>query len=85
MLATTVGDWSDAEARFAAAAATQQRIGAPAWVARTRLEWARMLLARAGPADEVRAQELLAQALATASELGLGKVEQEATELQARA
>jgi hypothetical protein len=81
LLATTVGDWPDAEARFAAAAATHERIGAPGWLARTRLEWARMLLARAQPKDAERAHDLLRQALATACELGLAKIERETTEL----
>jgi class 3 adenylate cyclase len=83
MLAATAGDWSDAEACFAAATDTQQRIGAPAWLARTRLEWARMLLARGESNDAERAHDLLGQALASASELGLAKIEQEATELRA--
>jgi class 3 adenylate cyclase len=83
LLATTVGDWSDAEARFAAAAATHQRIRAPILLACTRLEWARMLLARAEPKDGDRADEFLHQALATARELGLAKIEREAVGLLA--
>ena len=83
LLATTVGDWSDAEARFAAAAATHERIGAPTLLAYTRLEWARMLLARAEPKDGDRADEFLHQALATARELGLAKIEREAVGLLA--
>lgn len=54
------------------------RIGAPAWLARTRTEWARMLLRRAGPGDHSRAQEMLTQALTTAGELSLGLVEKHA-------
>jgi hypothetical protein len=83
LLATTVGDWPDAEARFVAAAATHERIGAPVLLAYTRLEWARMLLTRAKPGDAEGADMLLRQALTTASELGLAKIEQEATELLA--
>jgi hypothetical protein len=81
LLSTTVGDWSDAEARFAAAAATHERIRAPAWLARTHLEWARMLLTRADPGDGERAHDLLRQALVTARELGLGNVERQAASL----
>ena len=66
LLATTIGDWEQAEARFASAAATHERIGAPTWLARTRVEWARMLLARAEPGDGERARDLVGQALATA-------------------
>ncbi|MGH2627991.1 MAG: hypothetical protein ACRDHY_15230, partial [Anaerolineales bacterium] len=81
MLASTLGHYDEAEARFAAAAATHGRIGARSWLARTRLEWARMLLTRRQPGDTDRAQELLGQALATARELGLGNVERRAVEL----
>jgi DNA-binding SARP family transcriptional activator len=74
MLATTLGHFDEAQDRYSAAADTHQRIGAPAWLARTRLEWARMLLARGGPGDAERARELLGQALHTARELGLASV-----------
>jgi hypothetical protein len=57
------------------------RIGAPTWLARTRLEWARMLLTLRGAGDMERAQELLRQALTTARELGLGNVERRAMAL----
>jgi hypothetical protein len=50
-------------------------------LARTRLEWARMLLARRRPEDADRARDLLDPALATARELGLGNVERRAVEL----
>lgn len=46
LLAATMDRYDDAEARLAAAATTHQRIQAPTWLARTRLEWARMLLTR---------------------------------------
>ncbi len=81
LLSATERDWPAAEARFAAAAATHERIGAPAWLARTRLEWARMLLARRRPGDAERAEALLDQALATARRLGLASLEKETGEL----
>ena len=81
LLACTLDRAEDAESHFAAAAATHERIAAPSWLARTRLEWARMLLARRQPADVDRARELLGQALATARELGLAKVERDAVVL----
>jgi hypothetical protein len=81
VLATIMLDWPEADASFAAAAATHERIGAPTWLARTRLEWARMLLTRAEPGDGDRAHELLWQALATAQELGLSSVERDAASL----
>lgn len=81
MLATTLGRFDEAETHFATAASTHERIGALAWLARTRLEWARMLLARRQPGDAARARDLLGQALATARELGLGNVERRAVAL----
>jgi tetratricopeptide (TPR) repeat protein len=81
LLSTTIGDWEEAEAYFGAAAATHERIGAPTWLARTRLEWARMLLAHAEPKDGERAHDLLGQALATARNVGLPAIERGAFEL----
>ncbi|MDP8932211.1 MAG: AAA family ATPase [Actinomycetota bacterium] len=84
LLMTTLGDHEAAEAHFVAAAETHARIGAPAWLARTHLEWARMLLTRRQPGDAERARELLGQALSTARELGLANVERRAIEVLAR-
>jgi predicted ATPase/class 3 adenylate cyclase len=81
LLAATMGRFDDAEARFAAAAATHQRIQAPTWLARTRLERARLLLTRHQPGDLERARELLGQAIAAARELGLGNLERKAAAL----
>jgi class 3 adenylate cyclase/tetratricopeptide (TPR) repeat protein len=81
LLATTLGSFDEAETRFAAAAATHERLGAPTWLARTRLEWARMLLTRRQAGDVERARDLLGPALVIARELGLGKVERDAAAL----
>jgi hypothetical protein len=81
MLAATIGDFDEAEARFAGADEMHCRIGAPTWLARTRLEWARMLLTRRQPGDTDRTRELLGQALASARQLGLAKVERDAVAL----
>jgi tetratricopeptide (TPR) repeat protein len=81
LLATTLGDHEEAEAQFRTAGTFHERIGAPSWLARTRLEWARMLLTRRQPGDADRARELLGQTLATARELGLAKVERDAVAL----
>ena len=59
-----------AEIHFEAALATHESLGAPVWSARTRLGWARMLVARRGPGDIDRARTLGEDALATARELG---------------
>jgi hypothetical protein len=82
LLARTAGDWSDAE-RFAAAAAAHERARATALLARTRLEWARMLLIRCRSGDTHRARHLLGLALTAARELGLANVEPKAVDLLA--
>jgi hypothetical protein len=83
LLAATIGDWPEAEARFASAAATHERVRAPLWLARTRLEWARMLQKRREPGDPQRAEQFLRQARTSAVEFGLTRLEREATELLA--
>jgi class 3 adenylate cyclase len=78
LLATTIGDFDTAGSDFAHAEAIEERIGAPTWLARTRLEWARMLLRRSGPGDTERARDLLTQAFDAAREFGLLRVEADA-------
>jgi hypothetical protein len=82
-LASALGRYDDADLWFAEAAAMEERSGSVACLARTRLEWARMLLSRAGPSDEDRATILLGQALATATSVGLGTVERRVREITA--
>jgi len=81
LLHSTMGHFDEAERHFAAAAATEERIGAPAWLARTRLEWAWMLVVRDAPGDLRRATDLLNLALATARGLGIATVERRAAAL----
>ena len=81
ILEATTGAFEQADAHFAAAEAVHTRIDAPAWLARTRLEWARTLLTRRALGDAERARELLHQVLATARELGLSNVERQAVGL----
>ena len=78
LLATTLGGFPEAEAHFDTAASTHERIGAPAWLAHTRLEWASMLLTRRQPGDVERASEFLSKVLATARQFGLATVERQA-------
>jgi tetratricopeptide (TPR) repeat protein len=75
VLATGLGRFDEAEGHFQAAADRQLRLGTPAWLAHTRYEWARMLLARRASGDMEQAREMLGQALSTARDLGLGNVE----------
>jgi tetratricopeptide (TPR) repeat protein len=70
LLAATRGDFDGAAGHFAAAAALHQRIGAPIWLARTRLDWARFLQRRGAPGDRDEARGLLGQVLEVAGSLG---------------
>jgi class 3 adenylate cyclase/tetratricopeptide (TPR) repeat protein len=81
LLAVTLGRYFEADAHFAAAAAIHSRIGAPAWLARTQVDWARMLQRRAGRGDAEQAGELLASTLRTARKIGLPTIERQATAL----
>jgi hypothetical protein len=84
LLATALLRWGDAERHFEGAAAMHERMGAKAFLARTRLEWAEMLAARKRREDGERIRELLDLALATARELGLPNVERRTVALLAR-
>jgi class 3 adenylate cyclase/tetratricopeptide (TPR) repeat protein len=83
LLATSLGRYEEAERQFRSAEEVHARVGAPLYVARTRLEWARMLLARRAPEDAARARDLLGQALASARDLGLANIERHAVALLA--
>jgi hypothetical protein len=83
LLATTLEHYDEAEARFAAAQTVHEQFAAPTWLARTRLEWAGMLLIRRQPGDDERARHLLGQALHTAGQLGLATIERKAVDLLA--
>jgi hypothetical protein len=78
LLATTLGEYDRADEHFAEAARFSELVGAPGWLARSRLEWARMLQRRGGPGDQARARELAGQALAAAEELGMARIEAQA-------
>jgi hypothetical protein len=69
---------------FTDALATSDRIGAPPHLARTSVDFARMLLARGGAGDEGRAQALLMQARSIAERIGQGGVVAEIVEIEKR-
>jgi DNA-binding SARP family transcriptional activator len=71
LLAATAGSWSEAERHFDEALAANERMGGRPWLAHTQADYGRMLLARDQPGDRARAQDLLAEALATYDELGM--------------
>ena len=73
LLAAFLRRFEDAEVHFATAAADHERIGAAGYLARTHLESARILLARGGPGDGERAQDLLRQARGTGAGAGIGR------------
>jgi class 3 adenylate cyclase/tetratricopeptide (TPR) repeat protein len=75
LAATCVGRFEDAEEHFRRSAATCERILAPTWLARTRHEWALMLLRRGGPGDREAAETMLDQALDAATEFGCRSLE----------
>jgi hypothetical protein len=81
LLAALLDRFDEAEPDFRAAEALHQRIGAPAWLARTRLEWGSALLRRGKPGDDQRALRLVEQAMAAAVEFGLRAVEHRARSL----
>jgi hypothetical protein len=84
VLASLIGDYSRAEAHFADALATSDRIGAPPHLARTSADFARMLLTRGGAGHEGRAQALLMQARSIAERIGQGGVVAEVVEIEKR-
>jgi hypothetical protein len=64
-------DWPKAEEYFRAALMVATRLGARPELARSQLDYARMLTNRNGSGDRGNASELLAQAAAFFSELGM--------------
>jgi class 3 adenylate cyclase len=71
MLARVLGRYDEAEAHFEAGIAHNERIGARAWTAHTRYEYARMLHERAAPGDREHASALAATALEDARALSM--------------
>lgn len=76
LAAACLGRYEDAEKHFGRAAAACERIGAPTWLARTRHEWALMLMRRGQAGDRERAEPLLSQALEAAVAFGCANLEQ---------
>jgi tetratricopeptide (TPR) repeat protein len=79
VLAATRGDWTRADAHFAAAMEFNTRLGAFTWVARTALDWAAMLVKRGEAGDAERARSLVSDAARIADERGLRNVKDLAT------
>jgi class 3 adenylate cyclase len=79
-LAATMERYERSEEHFAAAAEIEERLGAPLFLARTRADWARALIARGRPDDRDRAQQMLEQAQEVAERLGAGGITREVAE-----
>jgi tetratricopeptide (TPR) repeat protein len=70
-LAATAGRCEQAEEHFGKAMELNDRMSARPWVARTRHDFAHMLITRGRPEDRQRALDLLGRALDTYRELGM--------------
>jgi DNA-binding NarL/FixJ family response regulator len=66
-----MAQWNLAETHYEAALALDRKSGFRVWLAHSQYDYALMLQRRARPGDADRARELLAQALAESSALGL--------------
>ena len=82
LLATTMERCDDAEKHFDVALKLNDQWGYRLHVTNTQCAWADMLIRRGRDADRQRAADLLAQAHATATELGLVRLERLATDLR---
>jgi len=80
MLATTLGQWTDAEEHLDAALDFHRLMGAVPWVARTRYEQGRLAIRRKRPTD---ADTPLAHAMRTATRLGMPQLARDITTLGA--
>ncbi|MDQ3898638.1 MAG: hypothetical protein M3326_15580, partial [Actinomycetota bacterium] len=71
-VAAMLGRFDEADAWFERAHRTHERLGAPAWLARSRADHARMLVLRGGPGDLARARHLADAAADAFTALGMG-------------
>ena len=82
-LETVLGRYEEADAHFAAGLAIEEPMGYTALAARSRLWWARMLLARDTGDDHATAQQLLDEASAIAERCGLGLLSRDVAQASA--
>ncbi|HEX2415483.1 MAG TPA: BTAD domain-containing putative transcriptional regulator [Thermoleophilaceae bacterium] len=81
LLAATMSRWERAEDHFERALWMNHAAGARPWLAHTRYDYARMLLARGEPGDRARAGELLDSARALSRELEMGTLAEKVSAL----
>jgi len=84
MSATALGEYADSESHFIEALGVNRRLQAPFWIARTELEWAKMLRQRAQPEDDGRAKAKLTSVVDTARQCGFGLLQARAEALLSR-
>ena len=77
LAATAAGDHEEADRWFQVASGAHTELSAPALLALTKLEWAKALLRRRGPSDDIRARVLLEDTLTIAHGLRLSVLEAE--------
>lgn len=80
MLAATLGEWEEAEARFERAIEANLAMEASTWLAHTKYEYARMLLDRGGE-HRRRAEPLLVEADRLAREIGMAALRNRIVEI----
>jgi ATP/maltotriose-dependent transcriptional regulator MalT len=81
MLASVLERWDDAAKHFEDGMELERRMGAPPFIARTRIAYAEMLLKRGRDADLRHARQLLDAGLAACRDLGMKPWEQRASTL----
>jgi class 3 adenylate cyclase len=81
-LARMLGGSSEAEGHLAESLEGSERLGSPFWIVRTRIEWAKVLLARAGTDDLTRAAAMLDEAIVTSRRHGFLALERQAEALR---
>lgn len=84
LLATTLERWDDAERHFRDGLEMNERTGATLFAARTRHDWAGMLVKRGSPGDYNRAGELVDQVATVASDLDLPVLFEQAEQIRVR-
>jgi tetratricopeptide (TPR) repeat protein len=81
LLATTMGRWDDAARHFEDALRMNAKLGARPWLARTKHDYAAMLIRRNGPGDGDKAFRLLTEAIAVYRQFGMPNHQQKAEAL----
>jgi class 3 adenylate cyclase/tetratricopeptide (TPR) repeat protein len=73
LLATTMGRWDDAARHFEDALRMNAKLGTRPWLARTKHDYAAMLIRRNSPGDGDKAFRLLTEAIAMYGQIGMPK------------